>query len=143
MELLHFDVSAMNAGTLTTGGRLTLAPLTFTKATDTNSPVLFRYCATGVRCDRVTLYVTKNVGSTGTEIASEIITLGNVVVSSIADDSTSGDNMTTESIAMTFGQMERRVYPFSATGTRGTPTIYGWDTQTNSPWNAGTPDGPG
>jgi type VI protein secretion system component Hcp len=136
-ELLNVDLGGASGG-----GRLNFGVATFARATDVNSPVLLRYAATGARCDRMTVYITKP-GANGTEVVGEILTLGTVSVTAFENTSTSGDNMVTESISVLFGQLEHRVYPFSSAGVRGAASLYGWDTTTAAAWNPGPLDGPG
>jgi type VI protein secretion system component Hcp len=143
MSLSVGNMSPVTIGSTSSSGRITFSPVRFTKKTDSNSPILLRYCAQGLHFDRVTFYVTKPSPATGAEIVTDIYVLGLVYVSAISNDVTSGDDVVTELITLEYGQFDHRVKTYSSTGTLTGFVETTWDMVTNTPWSQGTLDGPG
>jgi len=121
-------------GTGGTGaGKLSFAPLTFTKPVDPTSPLLFANEANGTPYGFATIYSGLCTG-TPTPTALTTVKLGFVAIKSI---STTLDP-DTETISLEYGAYQLTTRTLSAAGVFSTPVSAGWDAIKNVAWNGTT-----
>jgi len=125
----QYSLSTIGAG----AGKLSFAPLTFTKPVDPTSPLLFANEANGTPYGFATIYSGLCAG-TATPTALTTVKLGFVAIKSI---STTLDP-DTETISLVYGAYQVTTRTLSATGVFSTPVSAGWDALKNVAWNGTT-----
>lgn len=129
MELISFSwgVAAANSAALAEGrggsvGRTIQQPFSFTKVTDSSSPILFAKMTTGTHFDKAYLSCRKAGGSdSGTAQQAFLkIVFSNVVVSSYQEGGTAPtDVRPAESISFVYSKIEMQTAPISSDGSLG------------------------
>ncbi len=109
-------------------GKASFQDIHFSKRLDKSSPVLALACASGTHIKSAKLFVRKSGGSDD----YYVITLTDVLVSSISVGGGSGDTPPTESVSFNFTKIEWRYVPTDSDGSPGTPVESGWDIASNT-----------
>jgi type VI secretion system secreted protein Hcp len=120
IELLSWSWGASNPTTIVgegmSAGKVALSDLSFTKRVDKSSPKLLGLCVTGNHVDEATLSCSK---STGGKTPDDFLTikLKEVYVSSFQIGGSSGEDVGTESVSVTYGAID---YDYKAQTKAGT-----------------------
>jgi type VI secretion system secreted protein Hcp len=108
IELLSWSWGATNPTTIVgsgmSAGKVSMSDLSFTKRVDKSSPGLLKLCVTGNHVDEVTLYCSKQ---TGQKTPDDFLTIKmkEVYVSSFQVGGSSGEDVGTESVSITYGNI--------------------------------------
>jgi type VI secretion system secreted protein Hcp len=136
MECFSFSLGAANPVTIGSasggGGKASLNSLSFTKKTDSASPLLYQTCVTGAHLATGTVTLRK---AGGTALVYLTYGLKVVYVDSIQwSGSQGGDDTPTEHVSLTFGTLTVDYQPQDNTGAPKGGAIHGgWNVQTNQP----------
>jgi len=125
IEVLSWSWGASNpttiVGTGMSAGKVSLTDLSFTKRVDKASPKLLEMCVTGKHVDNVTLSCSKQTGGKTPEDFL-IIKMEEVYVSSHQCGGSSGEDVGTESLTLTYGKIN---YDYKQQDKSGTLTSAG------------------
>jgi len=108
IELLSWSWGATNPTNITgsgmSAGKVSMSDLSFTKRVDKSSPKLLEVCVTGKHVTDATLYCCKQ---TGDKTPQDFLTikLKEVYVSSFQAGGSSGEDVGTESLSITYGNI--------------------------------------
>jgi len=120
IELLSWSWGGSNPATIVgagmSAGKVSMSDLSFTKKVDKSSPVLLALCVTGDHAKEATLTCQKSTGGKKPEDFL-IITLKEVYVSSIQVGGSSGEDTGTESLSLTYAEID---YEYKTQGKTGT-----------------------
>ncbi len=135
IEVLSWSWGLTQSGTTHTGagsgaGKVNVQDLSFTKFVDTASPVLLQSCCSGVPFPTATLTMRKAGGS---QLVYMVITLTNVLISSVSLATAHGDDRQTEVVSLNFGQFKYEYTPQKADGSGGAAITTTWNIPGNSP----------
>ena len=109
IEVLSWSWGASNptniSGSGMSAGKVSMSDLSFTKKVDKSSPKLLELCVTGKHVDDATLYCSKQ---TGGKTPDDFLTikLKEVYVSSFHVGGSEGEDVGTESLSITYGQID-------------------------------------
>ena len=113
------------------GGKVSVQDLSFTKYIDKSSSVLMEYCSTGKQYKEAILTVRKAGGDNPLEYF--IITMNDVIVTSISTGGSGGEDRLTENITLNFARVKTEYQPQKPDGSKdGGPVKYGWDIAANT-----------
>ena len=108
IELLSWNWGASNPTTIVgsgmSAGKVSMSDLSFSKRVDKSSPKLLELCVTGKHVDEVTLSCSKQTGGKTPEDFL-IIKLKEAYVSSFQAGGSSGEDVGTESLSVTYGSI--------------------------------------
>jgi len=125
IEVLSWSWGASNpttiVGTGMSAGKVSLTDLSFTKRVDKSSPKLLEMCVTGKHVDNVTLSCSKQTGGKTPEDFL-VIKMEEVYVSSHQCGGSSGEDVGTESLSLTYGKIN---YDYKQQDKSGTLTSAG------------------
>lgn len=131
IEVVSFALGVSNSvGTGTTTERPVFMDVTFTKALDKSSPLLFLHCASAKPVKRATLYLRK-AGSAGQSFEYAVITLTDVLVTSVQSAGHDANIIPTESFSLQFSTIDMSYSVQKADGTADKPVRFGWDVKAN------------
>lgn len=142
IEILSWSFGASNPSTVGPGsegsgaGRVTISSFNFMKKVDKASPDMFMKCCTGTHYEKATVTMNKATGGTSgaTQAPFLTFTMKEVFVDSIQwSGSTGGDDMPTESVSFSFGQVKVMYQKQDAAGKLGNAVFGGWDIQKVQP----------
>jgi type VI secretion system secreted protein Hcp len=125
IEILSWSWGASNPTTIVgsgmSAGKVSMSDLSFTKRVDKSSPKLLELCVTGKHVDDATLYCSKQ---TGGKTPDDFLTLKlkEVYVSSFQASGSSGEDVGTESLSLTYGSIN---YDYKVQDKAGTLTSAG------------------
>src|SRR5271157_960167 len=108
IEIMSWSWGASNPTTIVgsgmSAGKVSMSDLSFTKRVDKASPKLLELCITGNHVDQATLTCSKQ---TGQKTPDDFLTikLKEVYVSSFQAGGSSGEDVGTESLSITYGSM--------------------------------------
>jgi type VI secretion system secreted protein Hcp len=109
IELHSWSWGASNptsiSGSGMSAGKVSMSDLAFTKNVDKASPALLRLCVNGDHVDEATLFCAKSTGGMNPEDFLHIV-LKEVYVSSFQVGGSHGEDVGTESVSLTYGQIE-------------------------------------
>ena len=135
VELSAFSEGIANAITVVPSGVVSNTPalgtITFTKAVDKTSPLLYLACAQGTQLQNPVVFYFRKVVAGNTNLFYSV-TLSNVWVKSVQSSSSSGGASLSENVALTCGQIQ---WSYSAQNTDGsyqTPIVHSWNAQTGT-----------
>ena len=120
IEILSWSWGASNPTTIVgsgmSAGKVSVSDLSFTKHVDKSSPKLLELCITGKHVDEATLYCGK---STGGKTPDDFLTikLKEVYVSSFQVGGSSGEDVGSESLSLSYGSIN---YDYKAQDKAGT-----------------------
>ena len=109
IEVMSWSWGASNPTTIVgegmSAGKVSMSDLSFTKRVDKSSPKLLGLCVTGNHADEATLYCSKQ---TGGKTPEDFLTikLKEVFVSSFQVGGSSGEDVGTESISITYASID-------------------------------------
>ena len=112
------------------GGKVSVQDLSFTKYIDKSSSVLMEYCSSGKQYKEAKLTVRK---AGGTPLEYLIITMTDVIVTSISTGGSGGEDRLTENVTLNFGSVKTEYQPQKPDGSKdGGAVKYGWDIAANA-----------
>lgn len=111
-------------------GKVSVADLSFTKEVDSTSPTLAQSCCSGMAFDKATLTMCKAGGSA--PLPFLVITLTNVLISSVQLASSNSDEKQRETITLNFGQFKYDYTSQTAAGGAGKTVSMTWNIASNS-----------
>jgi type VI secretion system secreted protein Hcp len=134
IDILAWSWGGTQSGTMRTGGgggggKVTTRDLALTKYVDKASTVLFRYLAEGRQFTQAKLTVRQAGGSSATEFL--VITMKEVIVTSLSLGGSGGQDRLTETIALNFAQFQVTYVPQDPAGGVQPPVTFGWDIGAN------------
>jgi type VI secretion system secreted protein Hcp len=129
IQVLSWSWGLSNAGSFSYGGgggsgKASFSDLNFMKHTDAASPDIFLTCANGKHHDKATLTVRK-AGENPVEYL--IITMEDVLISSMQCSGSEGTGIATESVSLNFAKVKFKYTPQDAKGKAATPDEKTWD----------------
>ena len=135
IEVLHWSWGLTQSGTTHTGtgsgaGKVNVQDLSFTKFVDTASPVLLQKCCDGTPFTKATLTLRK---AGATPLVYMVITLQNVLISSVSLATSASDDRQTEVVTLNFGQFSYAYTPQKPDGSGGAAITTTWNITGNSP----------
>ena len=114
------------------GGKVAVQDLSFTKWVDKSSPILLTYCSQGNQFKKGVLTVRKAGGKEPLEYL--IITMKDVIVTSVSTGGSGSENRLTENVSLNFAEVYVDYQPQKADGSKeGGPVKYKWDIAKNAP----------
>jgi len=133
IELLSFSYGATQPGSAGHGGgsgigKVQVHDFHFSKYMDKASPKLFEFCATGKHTPKVVLTCRKAGGDQQEYL---IVTLSEVIVSSIQNSGSGGDSLPTESVTLNFSKIEISYKAQDEKGNLTGVVKAGWDLSKN------------
>jgi type VI secretion system secreted protein Hcp len=120
----------MHAGGGGGGGKVNVQDLSFTKYIDKSTSVLMEYCSNGKQYQEAKLTVRKAGGDTPLEYL--IITMTDVIVTSVSTGGSGGEDRLTENVTLNFAAVKVDYQPQKPDGSKdGGQIKYGWDIAAN------------
>jgi type VI secretion system secreted protein Hcp len=119
-----------HSGTGSGAGKVHVNDLSFVKFVDTASPVLTMACCNGQAFPKATLSLRKAGASA---LVYLVVTLQNVMVSSVALATSGGDDRQTEVVSLNFSQFTYQYTPQKSDGTGGAAITVTWNIPGNTP----------
>jgi len=111
-------------------GKVSVQDVSLTKYVDKSSPVLMQACSDGSQYKEATLVVRK-AGKTPLEYL--IITMNDVIVTSVSTGGSGGEDRLTENVTLNFSAVKVDYQEQKADGSKeGGPVKYGWDIAANT-----------
>lgn len=111
-------------------GKVSIQDMSITKWVDKSSPNLMMACSNGKHFPEATLTIRKAGGEAPVEYL--IITLKEVLVSSVSTGGSGGEDRLTENVSLNFAQVQVDYQPQKADGAKdGGPIKYGWNIREN------------
>jgi len=111
-------------------GKVSIQDISLTKWIDKSSPNLMMACSSGKHYPEAKLAIRKAGGEDPVEYL--IITLKEVLVSSISTGGSGGEDRLTENVTLNFGQVQVDYQPQKQDGSKdGGPIKYGWNIREN------------
>jgi type VI secretion system secreted protein Hcp len=111
-------------------GKVSIQDMSITKWVDKSSPNLMMACSNGKHFPEATLTIRKAGGEAPVEYL--IITLKEVLVSSVSTGGSGGEDRLTENVSLNFAQVQVDYQPQKADGAKdGGPVKYGWNIREN------------
>ena len=121
----------MHAGGGGGGGKVSVQDISITKWLDKSSPVLMQYCSTGKQFTDAVLTVRKAGGDSPLEYL--VITMKDVLVSSLSTGGSGGEDRLTENATLNFSQYKVEYQPQKPDGTAdGGKVPWEWDIAANA-----------
>ena len=114
-------------------GKVNVQDISFTKWIDKATPNLMQSCTLGSQFDKATLTCRKASGEDEEQVDYLMITMENVIISSISTGGSGGEDRFTENLVLNFGKFTVTYTPQENDGT-ALPEVgpIGWDMQTNT-----------
>jgi len=120
----------MHMGSGGGAGKVNIQDLSFTKYVDKSTPNLMMACSSGKHYPEAKLVIRKAGGDSQVEYM--IITLKEVLVSSVGTGGSRGDDRLTEEVSLNFAQVLVDYQPQKADGSKdGGQIKYGWNIRQN------------
>jgi type VI secretion system secreted protein Hcp len=111
------------------GGKVSIQDLSFTKWVDKATPNLMGFCSSGKQMPEAKLTVRK---AGGNPLEYIIITMTDVIITSISTGGSGGEDRLTENITLNFAKVNYEYQPQKNDGTKdGGPVKYGWNIEAN------------
>ncbi|WP_295446371.1 type VI secretion system tube protein Hcp, partial [uncultured Thiodictyon sp.] len=135
IDVLAWSWGMSQSGTMHTGGgggggKVSVHDLSITKYVDKSSPTLMTYCSQGNQFKEAKLTVRKAGGATPLEYL--IITMKDVIVTSLSTGGSGGEDRLTENVSLNFASVKVDYQPQKQDGSKdGGPVKYGWDIAKN------------
>lgn len=130
IQLLAWSWGMSQSGTTHQGpgggaGKVSVQDISFTKYIDRASPTLMLYCANGTHVTDATLTVRK---AGGTPVEYVVITLKELLVSSVSTGGSGGEDRLTENVTVNFAKFKVSYQPQGPDGAKqGGAIEMGWD----------------
>lgn len=135
IDVLAWSWGMSQSGTMHTGGgggggKVSVQDVSITKYIDKSSTVLAAYCASGKQFKEGVLTVRKAGGDAPLEYY--ILTMKDVIVSSLSTGGSGGEDRLTENISLNFAEFKVAYQPQKPDGTAdGGALEFGWDIAAN------------
>ena len=135
IDVLAWSWGMSQSGSMHVGGgggagKVSIQDLSLTKWVDKSSPNLMMACSSGKHYPEAKLTIRKAGGENPVEYM--IITLKEVLVSSISTGGSGGEDRLTENVTLNFGQVLVDYQPQKQDGSKdGGPIKYGWNIREN------------
>jgi type VI secretion system secreted protein Hcp len=134
IDVLAWSWGMANLGATVLGGgagagKISVQDLSLTKYVDKSSPTLMLFCANGRYIPQATLIVRK-AGDTPRDYL--VITLTQVMVTSVSTGGAGGEDRLIESVSLNFAQFKVEYTPQNKDGTPGTPISMAWNIAGNA-----------
>ena len=135
IDVLAWSWGMSQSGTMHTGGgggggKVNVQDLSFTKYIDKASPNLMEYCSNGAQYEEAKLTVRKAGGKDPLEYI--IITMTDVIITSVSVGGSGGEDRLTENVSLNFGGVKVDYQPQKKDGSKdGGVLKYGWDIAAN------------
>ena len=111
-------------------GKVSVQDLSLPKYVDKSSPNLMMACSSGKHYPEAKLTIRKAGGESPVEYL--IITMSEVLISSVSTGGSGGEDRLTENISLNFAQVKVDYQPQKADGAKdGGPVKYGWNIREN------------
>jgi type VI secretion system secreted protein Hcp len=135
IDVLAWSWGASNAGSFHHGGgggsgKANFQDLSVTKWVDNASAELLLYCANGDHFSKAVLTVRKS-GKKPLEYI--IITMTDVLITSVSTGGSGGEDKLTENVSLNFRDVEVKYTEQKKDGTGGTPKEFKWNIAENAP----------
>ncbi|MCY1263698.1 Protein hcp1 [compost metagenome] len=122
---------SMHSGSGGGAGKVNIQDISFTKWIDKSSPNLMVSCSKGTHYPEAKLTVRKAGGDSPVEYL--IITLKEVLVSSISTGGSGGEDRLTENVSLNFAEVHLEYQPQKSDGSKeGGPIKYDWNIRKNA-----------
>jgi type VI secretion system secreted protein Hcp len=136
IDVLAWSWGMSNSGSAHQGGGLgagkaNVQDVSFTKYVDMSSPELMQYCLSGKHFKEAKLTVRK-AGDKPLEYL--IITMQDVIVSSVSTGGSGGEDRLTENVSLNFSKVKLDYSEQKNDGTPGAQPKMGWDIAGNAKW---------
>ncbi len=130
IDVLSYSLGVSNAGTSSYGGgsgagRASFSDLSIMKRVDNASPTLLKFCATGEHVDEAVMTVRKAGGSKAGGEPYLVITMNEVLVTSVQESGSSEEP--TESVSLNYSKIHYVYKPQKADGTLGAQVEFSYD----------------
>ncbi|MFI8611083.1 Hcp family type VI secretion system effector [Pseudomonas sp. NPDC077649] len=135
IDVLAWSWGMSQSGSMHVGGgggagKVSIQDISLTKWIDKSSPNLMMACSSGKHYPEAKLTIRKAGGEDPVEYL--IITLKEVLVSSISTGGSGGEDRLTENVTLNFGQVQVDYQPQKQDGSKdGGPVKYGWNIREN------------
>ena len=134
IDVLSWSWGMSQSGSTHTGGgggsgKVSVQDLSITKHTDSSSPNLQMACCDGTHYDKATLVVRK-AGKTPLEYLK--ITLEEVIITSMSNGGSQGDDRLTENVTLNFAKFTTTYTPQKPDGTGDAPIEKTWNIAENT-----------
>lgn len=135
IEVASWSWGMTQSGTTHSGqgsgaGKVNVHDLSFTKFVDTSSPVLMQSCCNGTPFPTATLTMRK---AGAKPLVYLVITMTNVLISSISHATSTTDDRQSEVITLNFGQLSYVYTPQKPDGSGGAAITTTWNIAANTP----------
>lgn len=136
IDVLAWSWGMSQSGTMHTGGgggggKVSVQDLSFTKYVDKSSSVLMQYCASGKQFGEAKLTIRKAGGDSPVEYL--LITMTDVIVTSLSTGGSGGEDRITENVTLNFGSFKTAYQPQKNDGSADGGAIeFGWDIAANA-----------
>ncbi len=130
IEVLSWSWGMTQSGTMHSGtgggaGKVSIQDISITKNVDKATPILMKACSDGTQFPEAKLTVRK-AGTTPLEYL--IITMKNVIVTSVSTGGNGGQDLITENSSLNFSEVSVDYQPQAANGSpEGGAISYGWN----------------
>lgn len=135
IDVLAWSWGMSQSGSMHVGGgggagKVAIQDISLTKWVDKSSPNLMMACSSGKHYPEAKLTIRKAGGDDPVEYL--IITLKEVLVSSVSTGGSGGEDRLTENVSLNFGQVQVDYQPQKQDGSKdGGPVKYGWNIREN------------
>lgn len=135
IDILAWSWGVSNSGSFHAGGgggagKANFNDISVTKWIDKSSPILQLYCANGDHFSKAVLTVRK-AGKKPLEYM--IITMDNVLITSVSTGGSGGEDKLTENVTLNFEKVEVKYTEQKDTGEQGEIKEFKWDIGANAP----------
>ena len=133
IDILAWSWGMSQSGTTHMGGgsgagKVNVQDISFTKYIDNSSTDLMKFCTNGDHITEATLTVRK---AGGEALEYIILTMKDIIVSSVSTGGSGGEDRLTENVSLNFGAYEIKYTPQTAAGDPDTATEWKWDIAAN------------
>ena len=129
IDILSWSWGASQSGTMHMGtgggaGKVNVQDLSIVKFVDSASHLLLKHCHSGAHIDEGILTVRK---AGGTPLEYIVITMREIIVSSVSTGGSGGEDRLTENVSLNFAEFEYAYVPQKADGTGDAAKEFKWD----------------
>jgi type VI secretion system secreted protein Hcp len=133
IDVLAFSWGLTQSGSMHTAGgggsgKVSVQDMSITKYLDKASTVLMQKCCSGKHFATATL-VCRKAGDTPVEYFK--VSMEEVLVTSISEGGSGGEDVQTENITLNFGKVKVEYTPQESSGSAGAASELGWDIRKN------------
>ncbi len=133
IDILAWSWGMSQSGTTHMGGgsgagKVNVQDISFTKYVDKSSTDMMKYCTNGDHIKEATLTVRK---AGGEALEYIILTMRDIIVSSVSTGGSGGEDRLTENVSLNFGAYDIKYTPQTKDGSADTATEWKWDIAAN------------